>query len=156
MTTRTNDAAQRAAEAAARARAEAAARARAEAAKAAQAAQANATKLKAAAKKLASRDELSTGRGAALRQRQLGATGGSLKGGAAPESGARMSVGQLLAAQKAGTAVGLAAKNALTAANVFIPFGAPIRWSLVRIDAIGFASNGWGWHPLMPMALRPR
>ena len=135
MTTRTNDAAQRAAEAAARARAEAAARARAEAAKAAQAAQANATKLKAAAKKLASRDELSTGRGAALRQRQLGATGGSLKGGAAPESGARMSVGQLLAAQKAGTAVGLAAKNALTAANVFSKSGAAAQGVVTKNNA---------------------
>jgi len=48
------------------------------------------------------------------------------------------------------------AEAELTAANVFIPFGAPIRWSLVRSDAIGFASNSWGWHPLMPMALRPR
>jgi len=48
------------------------------------------------------------------------------------------------------------AEAELTAANVFIPFGAPIRWSLVRSDAIGFAANSWGWHPLMPMALRPR
>lgn len=48
------------------------------------------------------------------------------------------------------------AEAELTAANVFIPFGAPIRWSLVRSSAIGFASNTWGWHPLMPMALRPR
>jgi peptide/nickel transport system substrate-binding protein/oligopeptide transport system substrate-binding protein len=48
------------------------------------------------------------------------------------------------------------AEAELTAANVFIPFGAPIRWSLVRSDAIGFAPNSWGWHPLMPMALRPK
>jgi peptide/nickel transport system substrate-binding protein/oligopeptide transport system substrate-binding protein len=48
------------------------------------------------------------------------------------------------------------AEAELTAANVFIPFGAPIRWSLVRSDAIGFAPNRWGWHPLMPMALRPK
>jgi peptide/nickel transport system substrate-binding protein/oligopeptide transport system substrate-binding protein len=44
----------------------------------------------------------------------------------------------------------------LTVANVFIPFGAPIRWSLVRGDARGFASNRLGWHPLMPMAMQPR
>ena len=44
----------------------------------------------------------------------------------------------------------------LTAANVFIPFGVPIRWSLVRGDVFGFAPNRWGWHPLMPMALRPK
>jgi peptide/nickel transport system substrate-binding protein/oligopeptide transport system substrate-binding protein len=44
----------------------------------------------------------------------------------------------------------------LTKANVFIPFGAPIRWSLVRGDASGFAANRWNIHPLMPMALRPK
>jgi hypothetical protein len=48
------------------------------------------------------------------------------------------------------------AEAELTAANVFIPFGAPIRWSLVRGDVIGFAANRWGWHPLMPMALLPK
>jgi peptide/nickel transport system substrate-binding protein/oligopeptide transport system substrate-binding protein len=48
------------------------------------------------------------------------------------------------------------AEAELTVANVFIPFGAPIRWSLVRGDVVGFAPNRWGWHPLMPMALRPR
>ena len=48
------------------------------------------------------------------------------------------------------------AEAELTASNVFIPFGAPIRWSLVRSDAIGFAPNRWAWHPLMPMALRPK
>jgi peptide/nickel transport system substrate-binding protein/oligopeptide transport system substrate-binding protein len=44
----------------------------------------------------------------------------------------------------------------LTAANVFIPFGAPIRWSLVRGDVTGFATNGWSIHPLMPLAMRPK
>jgi ABC-type transport system substrate-binding protein len=48
------------------------------------------------------------------------------------------------------------AEAELTAANVFIPFGAPIRWSLVRSDTTGFAPNRLGWHPLMPMALRPK
>ncbi|MCB2060961.1 MAG: ABC transporter substrate-binding protein [Novosphingobium sp.] len=48
------------------------------------------------------------------------------------------------------------AEAELTTANVFIPFGAPIRWSLVRGDVLGFAANRWGWHPLMPMAVRPR
>lgn len=48
------------------------------------------------------------------------------------------------------------AAKLLTEANVFIPFGSPIRWALVRSDAIGFAPNSWGWHPLMPMALRPK
>jgi hypothetical protein len=48
------------------------------------------------------------------------------------------------------------AEATLTKANVFIPFGAPIRWSLVRGDATGFAVNRWNIHPLMPMALRPK
>lgn len=48
------------------------------------------------------------------------------------------------------------AEATLTAANVFIPFGAPIRWSLVRGEAAGFAANRWGVHPLMPMAARPK
>jgi ABC-type transport system substrate-binding protein len=44
----------------------------------------------------------------------------------------------------------------LTRANLYIPFGAPIRWSLVRGDVHGFAANRWNIHPLMPMALRPK
>ena len=44
----------------------------------------------------------------------------------------------------------------LADANVFIPFGPPIRWSLVRGDTTGFAANRLGYHPLMPLALRPR
>lgn len=48
------------------------------------------------------------------------------------------------------------AEAELTLANVFIPFGAPIRWSLVRGDASGFSSNRLGWHPLMQMAMVPK
>ncbi len=48
------------------------------------------------------------------------------------------------------------ARELLTEANVFIPFGSPIRWALVRSDAVGFVPNTWGWHPLKPMALRPK
>lgn len=44
----------------------------------------------------------------------------------------------------------------MTIDNFYIPFGAPIRWSLVRGDASGFATNRQGWHPLMPMAMKPR
>lgn len=44
------------------------------------------------------------------------------------------------------------AEARITAANLFIPFGPPIRWSLVRGGVEGFASNNWGWHPLMPLA----
>lgn len=48
------------------------------------------------------------------------------------------------------------AEARLTSANLFIPFGSPIRWSLVRGNVSGFASNAWAWHPLMPLALLPK
>jgi peptide/nickel transport system substrate-binding protein/oligopeptide transport system substrate-binding protein len=48
------------------------------------------------------------------------------------------------------------AEAELTEANVFIPFGPPIRWSLVRGDVTGFAANRLGYHPLMPLAMRPK
>jgi len=48
------------------------------------------------------------------------------------------------------------AEAELTAANVYIPFGTPIRWSLVRGSVDGFEPNGWGWHPLMPLAWLPK
>jgi len=44
----------------------------------------------------------------------------------------------------------------LTKANVYIPFGPPIRWSLVRGSVRGFEPNTWGWHPLMPLAWLPK
>lgn len=48
------------------------------------------------------------------------------------------------------------AEAMLTQTNSFIPFGAPIRWSLVRGSTTGFALNRLGYHPLMPLALRPK
>jgi peptide/nickel transport system substrate-binding protein/oligopeptide transport system substrate-binding protein len=48
------------------------------------------------------------------------------------------------------------AEARITAANLFIPFGTPIRWSLVRGNVAGFSSNTWGWHPLMPLAWQRR
>ncbi|KHK92398.1 ABC transporter substrate-binding protein [Novosphingobium malaysiense] len=48
------------------------------------------------------------------------------------------------------------AEAELTSANVYIPFGPPIRWSLVRGSVNGFAANAWGWHPLMPLAWLPK
>ena len=53
-------------------------------------------------------------------------------------------------------AIMIRAETKLTDANVFIPFGSPIRWSLVRGDATGFLANRLGYHPLMPLALRPK
>ena len=48
------------------------------------------------------------------------------------------------------------AEAKITAANGFIPFARPLRWSLVRADVTGFAVNPWGVHPLLPLALAPR
>lgn len=47
------------------------------------------------------------------------------------------------------------AERVLLAENVYIPIGAPIRWSLIRGGVDGFEENRWGLHPLFPMALRP-
>ena len=47
------------------------------------------------------------------------------------------------------------AEAQLTLANAYIPFGVPIRWSLVS-TAGGFAANRWGAHPLMPLAFVPK
>ncbi|HTM95556.1 MAG TPA: ABC transporter substrate-binding protein [Croceibacterium sp.] len=44
------------------------------------------------------------------------------------------------------------AEAQLTSLEAFIPFGAPIRWSLVRSDVTGFSGNRWGFHPLPPLA----
>ena len=44
----------------------------------------------------------------------------------------------------------------LTLANVYIPFGSPVRFSLVRGDVEGFAANAWAFHPLPALAVIPR
>jgi ABC-type oligopeptide transport system substrate-binding subunit len=48
------------------------------------------------------------------------------------------------------------AEALLTEANVYIPIGAPLRWSMVRGNVDGFAANAWAWHPLPDMATIPR
>jgi len=48
------------------------------------------------------------------------------------------------------------AEAALTLANVYIPFGSPLRFSLVRGDVGAFAANPWAFHPLPPLAVVPR
>jgi len=44
------------------------------------------------------------------------------------------------------------AEARLTVANIYIPFGQPLRWSLVRSGIEGFAANQWAFHPLPPLA----
>lgn len=48
------------------------------------------------------------------------------------------------------------AEAELTLANVYLPFGSPLRWSLVRGTVNGFAANRWAFHPLSEMAAIPR
>ena len=48
------------------------------------------------------------------------------------------------------------AEDELARANVYIPFGSPLRFSLVRGDVDGFAANAWAFHPLPPLAVIPR
>ena len=47
------------------------------------------------------------------------------------------------------------AEAALVALSVYIPFGPPIRWSMVRGGVAGFADNPWGLHPLFPLSGAP-
>ena len=46
----------------------------------------------------------------------------------------------------------LDAQAEMVRANIFIPLGAPVRWSLVRGDIRGFEENAWGLHPLFQLA----
>ncbi|QZH76385.1 MAG: ABC transporter substrate-binding protein [Erythrobacter sp.] len=48
------------------------------------------------------------------------------------------------------------AEARLTLENVYIPFGSPLRWSLVRGNVDGFEANAYAFHPLPPMAQLPR
>jgi hypothetical protein len=48
------------------------------------------------------------------------------------------------------------AEAELTELNGFIPFGQPVRWSLVRAGINGFAANQWVFHPLPQLAAFPR
>lgn len=43
----------------------------------------------------------------------------------------------------------------LTRANIYIPFGMPLRWSMIRGDVNGFTINSWAFHPLPDMAVMP-
>jgi ABC-type oligopeptide transport system substrate-binding subunit len=47
------------------------------------------------------------------------------------------------------------AEAELTRENVYIPIGAPIRWSLARGDVSGFTENRWSLHPLFPLSRAP-
>ncbi|MEO1729270.1 MAG: ABC transporter substrate-binding protein [Pseudomonadota bacterium] len=44
------------------------------------------------------------------------------------------------------------AHQVLVAEDVFIPLGAPVRWSLVRGSISNYEPNPWGLHPLFPLS----
>ena len=48
------------------------------------------------------------------------------------------------------------AEGVLVQANVYIPLGLPLRWSLARGNVDGFEANAYGFHPLPPLARIPR
>ncbi len=47
------------------------------------------------------------------------------------------------------------AQGTLEATELYIPLGAPIRWSLVRADIEAFHENPWNVHPLFPLSNAP-
>lgn len=49
----------------------------------------------------------------------------------------------------------LEAESTLAATNLYIPLGAPIRWTQTRSEVEGFSENPWGFHPLFPLTLAP-
>ena len=56
--------------------------------------------------------------------------------------------------QDAGVFIPFGAPFGADSLNI-IPFGAPIRWALVRGNVEGFAENRWGIHPLFPLSEPP-
>ncbi len=44
------------------------------------------------------------------------------------------------------------AHAALVEREVYIPLGAPVRWSLVRGSMRNYLANAWGFHPLFPLS----
>lgn len=47
------------------------------------------------------------------------------------------------------------AESTLLATNLYIPLGAPIRWSQVRAGVEGYSENSWAFHPLFPLSRAP-
>jgi ABC-type transport system substrate-binding protein len=47
------------------------------------------------------------------------------------------------------------AHAALAAREVYIPLGAPVRWSMVRGSLRNYLANQWGLHPLFPLSQPP-
>jgi len=77
------------------------------------------------------------------------------RGPCAPEADALVRAAASAATPAEQVALLAEAESVLLAQNVFVPLGAPIRWSLVRGGVEGFQENRWNLHPLFPFALAP-
>ncbi len=87
----------------------------------------------------------------------LGQLGCAAKRGLCSASADRLAAEARLARDPAARSALLAEAEAeLTAANVYIPLGVPLRWSLARGGVTSFAVNRFAIHPLMPLAQIPR
>ena len=74
------------------------------------------------------------------------------KGVCSPAADARVAEAAESADRQTVQALLAEAEAELMATNAYIPFGAPLRWSLVRGNVTGFAPNRLGFHPLPPFA----
>ena len=81
----------------------------------------------------------------------------SLRNGMCDSDADTLVADALAAAEPAARAALLAqAEASITSANVYIPFGSPLRFSLVRSNVEGFEANAWAFHPLPQLAVIPR
>ncbi len=78
------------------------------------------------------------------------------RGQCSAEADARLAEARLEADPARRAALLAQAEAQLTETNVFIPLGPPVRWSLVRERTPGFVENPAAFHPLPPLAQRPR
>jgi len=75
-----------------------------------------------------------------------------LKGPCSEPADARLLVMEAQTDPAALAQVATEALAAQTSANIYIPLGSPVRWSLVRDRVDGFSLNPAGFHPLPPFA----
>lgn len=75
-----------------------------------------------------------------------------LKGPCSEAADARMALIEAQTDPAAATQVAAEALGAQTSANIYIPLGNPVRWSLVRERVEGFSLNPAAFHPLPPFA----
>lgn len=81
----------------------------------------------------------------------------ALRAGVCSQAADRLVAEAVASEDPAETAAMLAEAEAeLTQTNGYIPFGAPVRFSLVRAGIDGFSANQWAFHPLPPFATLSR